>query len=253
MISCADSGALTFGGIIAMQNLINGASPYPGVMSISYGVCEARYRRRTATWVSITPISRRLPQGISVFVSSGDDGSSGCGDDFSTSGYTVAGLGITGWGETPYNVSVGGTDFEDVYNQKTNANGGAALSTYWNTTLPTASPYGSAKSYVPEMPWDDSCANALISEVTTGSYTGYGASRHLQQQHLRYHHHLSEHRRRSGRPQQLRYRIRGHRSGFLFIRPQSARAGRSRRGSQVPRYRAASRLRAADRRRARYS
>ncbi len=31
----------TFGGLIAMQNLINGAGPYPGVVSVSYGVCEA--------------------------------------------------------------------------------------------------------------------------------------------------------------------------------------------------------------------
>ena len=77
---------------------------------------------------------------------------------------------MTGWGETPYNVSVGGTDFEDVYNQKMNANGGAALSTYWNTTLPTASHTVPPRGYVPEMPWNDSCANALVSEVTSGSY-----------------------------------------------------------------------------------
>jgi hypothetical protein len=175
MISCADNSALTFGGIIAMQNLINGASPYPGVMSVSYGVCEAD-TGAAGNLGFYNTYQQAAAQGISVFVSSGDEGSSGCGDDFSTTGYTIAGLSITGWGETPYNVSVGGTDFEDVYNQKMNANGGAALSTYWNTTLPTASPYGSAKSYIPEMPWDDSCANALISEVTTGSYTGYGAS-----------------------------------------------------------------------------
>ncbi len=47
--------------------------------------------------------------------------------------YAVSGIGITGWGETPYNVSVGGTDFEDVYNSK-EANPAIPLSTYWNAT-----------------------------------------------------------------------------------------------------------------------
>ena len=35
--------------------------------------------------------------------------------------YDVASLGVSGWGGTPYNVSVGGTDFEDVYIAKFNA------------------------------------------------------------------------------------------------------------------------------------
>ena len=30
--------------------------------------------------------------------------------------YALSGIGVTGWGESVYNVSVGGTDFEDVYN-----------------------------------------------------------------------------------------------------------------------------------------
>ena len=70
----------------------------------------------------------------------------------------------TGWGETPFNVSVGGTDFEDAYNSK---EGGAALSTYWSPTIPS---YGSALSYIPEIPWNDACASVLISEVLTGTF-----------------------------------------------------------------------------------
>jgi len=30
----------TFGGLIAMQNLINGSAPPPAIMSLSYGQCE---------------------------------------------------------------------------------------------------------------------------------------------------------------------------------------------------------------------
>ncbi len=45
--------------------------------------------------------------------------------------YDVTSLGVSGWGGTPYDVSVGGTDFEDVYFAKFNS---IPLSTYWNPT-----------------------------------------------------------------------------------------------------------------------
>ena len=71
---------------------------------------------------------------------------------------SVDGIGITGWGETVYNVSVGGTDFEDTYNAA--QTGGLPVSTYWNST--NGSTYGSAKSYIPEIPWNNSCAGYLL-------------------------------------------------------------------------------------------
>ena len=40
MATCADS-ATTFGGLIAMQNLINSNSQPPAIMSVSYSACEA--------------------------------------------------------------------------------------------------------------------------------------------------------------------------------------------------------------------
>ena len=91
--------------------------------------------------------------------------------------YDLTSLGITGWGSSPYNVSVGGTDFEDTYNSKTGRNGGLPLSTYWNST--NTADYGSAKSYVPEIPWNDSCASTLISEVANGTFTTYRQQWHL--------------------------------------------------------------------------
>jgi subtilase family serine protease len=39
MASCADT-TTTFGGLIALQNLINASSQPPAIMSISYGQCE---------------------------------------------------------------------------------------------------------------------------------------------------------------------------------------------------------------------
>ena len=91
--------------------------------------------------------------GISVFVSSGDPAAalSDGGDAYATHGINVNGL-----GSTVYNVSVGGTDFGDTY---AGTNG-----IYWSASNgPT---YGSALSYVPEIPWNDSCASVLIAKYS---------------------------------------------------------------------------------------
>jgi hypothetical protein len=81
-------------------------------------------------------------------VSSGDEGpaSSDANRADSTHGITVS-----GFTSTPYNISVGGTDFGDSY--------AGTESTYWNAPIPPA--IGSAKSYIPEIPWNDSCADNL--------------------------------------------------------------------------------------------
>ena len=78
---------------------------------------------------------------------------------------TTHGTTASGFTTTPYNVSVGGTDFEDTLN--------GTNSTYWSPTN-TAS-YGSALSYIPEIPWNDSCASKLIAGDEGYSAT-YGSS-----------------------------------------------------------------------------
>ena len=170
LISCP-STTFTFGGQIALQNLINQSSPTVGVVSVSYGECEVLNGAGNNALFNST-YQQAAAEGFSVFVSSGDEGPSSCSNEFSVgSEYDVTSLGVTGWGETPYNVTVGGTDFEDTYFSK---EGGAPLSTYWSPTNGTY--YGSALSYIPEIPWNDACASALISEVATGSFIPYGAS-----------------------------------------------------------------------------
>jgi subtilase family serine protease len=168
--SCADTA--TFGGLIAIQNLVSAGSP-PAVISMSYGVCEAaNYLPSNAAFN--TAFQSAAAAGVSVFVSAGDAGPSSCAPDFTNgSNYELPGIGVTGWGETPYNVSVGGTDFEDVYNA-TKASPTIPLSTYWNSS--NTGTDGSAKSYIPEIPWNDSCASILISNYVSGSFTTYGTS-----------------------------------------------------------------------------
>ena len=77
--------------------------------------------------------------------------------------WATTGIGVSGFASTPYNVAVGGTDFGDTY--------AGTNSTYWSST--NSSTYGSALSYVPEIPWNDSCGSQLLAEFYGYSVT-YG-------------------------------------------------------------------------------
>ena len=163
---CANT-TTTFGALVALENILNGPPPYPGTISFSYGESESK-NGATQNAAYNTTYQQGVTQGVSIFVSSGDEGAASSNADMadSTGGITVSGL-----TSTPYNISVGGTDFGDAY---------AGLeSAYWNSTN-TAS-YGSAKSYIPEIPWNDSCADTLVINFLGEYYlpslvNGYGPS-----------------------------------------------------------------------------
>jgi len=167
--TCADSGTTT-GVLIAVENLVTSASP-PAIISMSYGLCEAYSSATNAAFN--TAFESGAAAGTSIFASAGDYGASGCTPLFGESTHSLSGIGVTGWGETIYNVAVGGTDFEDVYNSKSTTLN-IPVSTYWNST--NTGTYGSAKSYMPEIPWNESCASVLIANYVNGSFTTYGGS-----------------------------------------------------------------------------
>ena len=147
MITCSDTNT-TFGGFIALQNLLSAGSP-PGIISISYGTSETLNGAASNAFIN-SLYQEAVTAGVSIFVSSGDQAAA-----VSDRGahYATHGINVNGWGSTVYNVSVGGTDFGDTY---AGTNG-----TYWSATNgPT---YGSALSYVPEIPWNNTCASVLIS------------------------------------------------------------------------------------------
>jgi subtilase family serine protease len=157
LASCADTKT-TFGGLLALQSLIDRNAP-PAIISISYGECEASLGAAgNATY--LYAYQQAAAEGISVFVSSGDEGAASCDANQPAAQYGIA---VNGFASTPYNVAVGGTDFGDSY-AGTNAQ-------YWKAT--NNSIYGSAKSYIPEIPWNDSCASTLISN-TEGYNVPYG-------------------------------------------------------------------------------
>ena len=160
MATCADS-TTTFGGLIALQNLINASPNPPAIMSISYGQCET-VNGAAANAAYNSAYQQAVAEGVSVFVAAGDSGAAGCDN-----GATAAthGIAVNAFASTPYNVAVGGTDFSDFYSGTT--------STYWNAT--NTPNLGSAISYVPEIPWNDSCAGVLVSNFIGYSPT-YGPS-----------------------------------------------------------------------------
>jgi len=124
------------------------------VMSESYGECElglgtAGNQFYSALW------EQAAAQGISVFVSSGDNGSAGCDDP---GGPAQFGLNVNGIASTPFNAGVGGTDFNQ-FNKWT---------TYWDSTN-NVTTQESALGYIPETTWNDSCTNALAVALGYGS------------------------------------------------------------------------------------
>ncbi len=158
LASCANTS--TFGGLIALQNLLNENSPPPALVSMSYGECEAGNGASSNAAFNAT-FQQAVAEGVSVFVSAGDHAAAGC--DVSDP-VAVYGIAITGWGSSPYNVSVGGTDFGDTFAGTNN--------TYWSAT--NSKTYESALSYVPEIPWNNSCASLLLADFYGFSQT-YGS------------------------------------------------------------------------------
>jgi hypothetical protein len=160
MAACADTST-TFGGLIAIQNLINANTTPPSIMSISYGQCET-VNGAAANAAYNSAYQQAVAEGVSVFVAAGDSGAAGCDNSVAEATH---GIGVNAFASTPNNVAVGGTDFSDTY-AGTNA-------IYWNSSNTSA--FGSAISYIPETPWNDSCAGLLFSKYEGFSPT-YGST-----------------------------------------------------------------------------
>jgi subtilase family serine protease len=171
MASCADT--ITFGGLVALENLLNSPNPAP-VVSMSYGECETR-TGATQNAAFNTTFQQAVAEGTTVLVSSGDQSAAVCDRDVASARHGIA---VNGWGSTVYNVSVGGTDFGDVpalctiADLATLAKTETCVKKYWSKT--NSATFGSAKSYIPEIPWDNSCANSTLATFVTGSPVAYG-------------------------------------------------------------------------------
>ena len=147
-------------GLIALQNLLNASGQPPALVSISYGECETE-NGAAANAAYNAAYQQAVSEGVSVFVSAGDSGAAAC-DNPATE--ATHGIGANAFASTPYNVAVGGTDFSDTFS--------GTNSIYWNPS--NSSTFGSALSYIPEIPWNDSCGGVLLSALL-GEGIPYGA------------------------------------------------------------------------------
>ena len=133
------------------------------VMSESFGACEAGLGTAgnaffNALW------EQAAAQGITVMVAAGDPGSAGC-DNFNNESVATLGLAVSGIASTPFNVAVGGTDFDDFTTQ----------TTFWSPTN-AAVTRESALGYIPEIPWNDSCAATATSSTLNTVCAGSAAT-----------------------------------------------------------------------------
>ncbi|MGA3132344.1 MAG: protease pro-enzyme activation domain-containing protein [Terracidiphilus sp.] len=166
-----------FGGLTAIQNILNHANADGvDVISMSYGESEES-TGATLNAAFNSTFQQAVAAGIGIFVSSGDElAASSDGGGSTCAGLPAGtypngafcakdGITISGWMSSQYDVSVGGLDFADTAENQN--------STYWGNNNVF---YGSAKSYIMEQPWNDSCAGTILSNFITGSTVTYGST-----------------------------------------------------------------------------
>ncbi|HEX4007430.1 MAG TPA: Ig-like domain repeat protein [Acidobacteriaceae bacterium] len=116
------------------------------VLSVSFGACEGFLQQSgNALWSDLW--EQAAAQGQTVLVSSGDSDSADC-DNTGDLTMVSLGLAVNGLSSTPWNVSVGGTDF--YYSDY--ATGGVSAAGLWNQTNDANN--GSLKAPLPEQVWD---------------------------------------------------------------------------------------------------
>ena len=157
IVNAACDDTEQFGGFLALENLLEGPTP-PTVVSISYGEAEADLGSVENAYIYNLYMTAAA-EGTSVFVSSGDEGAASADANRTRATH---GIQVSGFTSTPYNISVGGTDFGYIPLHLAN--------TYFSTTN---SPfYVTAQSNIPEIPWNDSCASPLIATYVGRPNTG---------------------------------------------------------------------------------
>lgn len=133
-------------------------------MSLSYGNTEVGDASDNTFLSNLW--EQATAQGETVVVSAGDAGSGNTDDQ--NQPIASHGLAVNGLGSTLYNVSAGGTDFQDYYNE---LEGDTSFnrSHYWRATNQAGD--SSALSYAAETTWNDTCASSILSFYEEGGNT----------------------------------------------------------------------------------
>lgn len=137
------------------------------VISMSYGDCELDMSTSEFNTLDLD-LEQGASQGQTIIVSSGDSGSTACYADV-TSSTTISSitstekaLSVNYPASSAYVTALGGTEFPATDVCLSNGSGGASCgsnaSTYWSTAN-GSDVISSAKSYIPEVVWNDDSAS----------------------------------------------------------------------------------------------
>jgi hypothetical protein len=129
---------------------------FADIMTESFSACELQATDAQLAF-SYGLAEQAAAQGITYFVSAGDDGAEGCDDPSNPPAANPVSVNLLA--STPFNVAVGGTMF--------NENG--QDSKYWGTEPPVEE---SAISYIPENVWNESSATAGLWSGSGGASSG---------------------------------------------------------------------------------
>jgi len=145
------------------------------VMTESFSVCESGFGSSLTTNANFYSgmAEQAAAQGISYIVASGDGGPDSC-DDPSTLPAAPTAASVNLLAATLFTTAVGGTEFHDCDPMPRCTD---TSTTYWQAAN-TSSPLGaSAKSYIPENAWNESCTVAQCGSSLSGLWSsGGGAS-----------------------------------------------------------------------------
>ncbi|HEY4709115.1 MAG TPA: S53 family peptidase [Candidatus Acidoferrales bacterium] len=181
LVTCASTNS-AFGGDLAASYIVDfpntthtgsstGLAP---ILSESFGECELGLGS-TANAFYNTTWQQAAAEGITVLISSGDSGSAGCdvaqpatptNCGFNASSFVQVaqcGLAVSGISSTPFNVAVGGTEFNDVNDPQQ----------FWSNSNASGT-LESALGYVPETAYNDSCTSPIVvsqADATFGDAT----------------------------------------------------------------------------------
>jgi hypothetical protein len=155
------AGGQPFEDVLALAALRAVEDNQASVISVSYGECEQSLGEAgNQFWAALW--AQAAAQGQTVMVSSGDSGPTSC--PFINGLLSDSTLSVNGLSSTPWNVSVGGTDF--YYSDY--ASGAPSAATLWNQTNDMS--LGSLKTSLPEQPWSDALGlNAIPANLNEGT------------------------------------------------------------------------------------
>ena len=147
----------TVGGIDVDTQYLVQTTPVPAqVINISYGDCESDAGQSGVNFWD-TLFQQAASEGITVFVSSGDSGASGCEISFAPPVATPPAISPNYICSSSYATCVGGTEFNDTANP----------GTYWRTPAASGSNLASANSYIPEGGWNEPTNSKGVTQVAS--------------------------------------------------------------------------------------